>query len=428
MFRKTLWSLIVVLSLQLTPAGSFPPTAQGFEPLPLRPTHAALVKTPTLSKQRRRATPLWPGSRFTQLDRARALSRGLRFIYRTALDRRNFADYGSDYLWCFYTLSTAVRDESLKRTARRMGVERALHWRRLHRALPPNANAATIIDYVFGSDAADSLNVRDERLKEQIRRAASRHKTLDYLLFDPLVEPPPVDVPDECKYDRAANPRGSRVCRVCKRPLKMRSRYDVWYDALITAYSGDRYGVKLGAHYADVLKWLPALRPYRGSENGANPDFYDTVYAITHIVYTLNNYGQYRLSHTLLPQEYQFLKSNLREAIASDDADMLGEFMDSLRAFGLTSEDPDMRAGMEYYLSRQNRDGSWGKMNEADIYDRYHPTWNAIAGLSEYDWRAGERLSFPEIRPLLERLNLEHAAMLPTAKALENQSGGSFLF
>jgi len=295
-----------------------------------------------------------------------------------------------------------------------MGVERALHWRRLHRSLPPNANAATIIDYTFGSDAADSLNVRDERLKEQIRRAASSHTTLDYLLFDPLVEPPPVDVPDECKYDRAANPRGSLTCRVCKRPLKMRSRYDVWYDALITAYSGDRYGVKLGAHYADVLKWLPALRPYRGSENGANPDFYDTVYAVTHIIYTLNNYSQYRLSPTLLPQEYQFLKSNLREAIARDDADMLGEFMDSLRAFGLTSKDPDMRVGVEYYLSHQNRDGSWGKLNEEDIYDRYHPTWNAIAGLSDYEWRAGEGLSFPEVRPLLERWNLENAAMPPT--------------
>jgi hypothetical protein len=102
--------------------------------------------------------------------------------------------------------------------------------------------------------------------------------------------------------------------------------------------------------------------------------------------------------------EYQFLKSHLREAIKADDADMLGEFMDTLRSFGLTSEDPEIRAGMEYYLSRQNRDGSWGKKY---IHNRYHPTWNGINGLSEYGWRAGEGLSFPEIKPLLERWNRE---------------------
>jgi squalene cyclase len=178
----------------------------------------------------------------------------------------------------------------------------------------------------------------------------------------------------------------------------------VWCDALIVTYSGDHYGVELGAHYADVLKWLPAMRPYRGSENGTNPDFFDTVYAVTHIIYTLNNYNQYRQSPILLPAEYQFLKSNLREAIKGDDPDMLGEFMDTLRAFGLTSEDPDIRAGMGYLLSHQNRDGSWGKTY---IRNRYHPTWNGISGLSEYAWRAGEGLSFPEIKPLLERWNRE---------------------
>jgi hypothetical protein len=75
--------------------------------------------------------------------------------------------------------------------------------------------------------------------------------------------------------------------------------------------------------------------------------------------------------------------------------------MDSLRAFGVTTADPLMRVGMEYYLVHQNADGSWGNPHERDVYMRYHPTWNAIAGLSEYDWQ-GEGLSFPEVKPLLE--------------------------
>lgn len=401
-FRMQLCLTIILVISQTTGAVAYPPRAQATETSPSRMTRGVLDERYAPYQQRRRGTPLWAGSRFTNLDRERALHRGLQFIYRTSLKARNFADYGSDYLWCFYTLSTVVEDERLRRMARQMGVERALHWRRLHRSLPPDADAGIIADFAFGSDAADGLGVRDERLKEQIRLAAPHHTARQYLLFDPLAEPPPLDVPEECEYDGANNPRGRKTCYVCKRPLKMQSRYSVWYDALITAYSGERYGVKLGARYADVLKWLPTLRPYRSSENGTNPDFYDTVYAVTHIVYTLNNYSQYRLSPSLLPQEYQFLKDNLREAIAQDDADMLGEFMDSLRAFGLTSEDSLIRAGMEYYLTHQNKDGSWGEIDAKDVYERYHPTWNAVAGLSEYSWRDGEGLSFPEIRPLLE--------------------------
>jgi len=228
------------------------------------------------------------------------------------------------------------------------------------------------------------------------------------------------------------NARGSTVCYVCHAPLVMRTRYDVWYDALITAYVGERSGVNLGARYSDVLKWLPSLRPYRARPGDAGDEFHDTVYALTHVVYTLNNYSQYRLSPRLLPQEFEFLKMNLRAAIADDDADMLGEFMDSLRAFGLTTDDPLMRAGMEYYLTHQNPDGSWGDKEEKDIYMRYHPTWNAVAGLSEYDWR-GEGLSFPEVRPLLERwaqgesgvaFNFLFGKSSPGAKSVRIYGGG----
>jgi hypothetical protein len=402
MLRKSLWLFIILLSLPLTPAGSFGPTASKFELLLQPSTHAELIKTTAPSPQAKQAAPLWPGSRFTDLDRTRAISRALRYMYRTALNRRSFASLGSGYLWCFYTLSAAVRDESQKLMTHRMGVERAQHWRQLHRSLPPHPDTDTIFNYSLGSDAADHLGFPDERLKEQMRRAARRYSARDFFLFDPVTEPPPADVPDECEYDGAVNPRGSKVCHVCRRPLEMRSRYELWCDALCISYVGDHYGVELGAHYADVLKWLPAMRPYRVGNVETNRDSYDTVYALTHLVYTLNNFTQYRLSPALLPQEYQFLKSHLREAIKDDDADMLGEFMDTLRSFGLTSGDPEMRAGMEYYLSHQNRDGSWGKKF---IHNRYHPTWNGINGLSEYAWRAGEGLSFPEIKPLLELWN-----------------------
>ncbi len=332
---------------------------------------------------------LWPGSRFNAADRARAVRRGLDFIYQTARDPSNFDFYGSDYLWCFYTISESVSDPSVRDAARRMGLERARHWRSTHRRLPEDADANTVSDYAFGSDAADSLGLTDRKLKLQIRRAAARFGARDFLLFDPRTEAPPADVPAECEFDRAWNPRGATECRRCGRALRVRTRQDVWYDALITAYVGERYGVRLGAGYGEILGWLPSLRPHRGGGSGGDArEFYDTVYAVTHVVYTLNDYGQRRIPARLLPEEFAFLRSNLRAAIAAGDADMLGEFMDSLRAFGLTDRDAEIREGMEYLLTHQNPDGSWGDPSERDIYHRYHPTWNAVAALSNYAWRA----------------------------------------
>ena len=394
MLRKLLCLFLILFTLQPSTASHFSTVAVGAGHTHLRSSSASQIRP--------RANALWRGSRFTEADRKRALLRGLRFIYRTALKRQNFEDYGQDYLWCFYTLSVAVRDADVRRMARSMGVERARVWRSLHRFVSADADAATISTLAYGNDAADSLGVYDPELKKQLRREAPRFKARDYLLFDPLKEPPPGDVPDDCKRCGASNARGAKVCFICKTPLVMRTRYDIWYDALITTYVGTRSGINLGANYADVLKWLPSLRPYTASPASEGEEFHDTVYAITHIVYTLNNYSQYQLSPRLLPQEFEFLRANLRAAITDDDADMLGEFMDSLRAFGLTTDDPLIRAGMEYYLSHQNRDGSWGDLDEKDIYMRYHPTWNAVAGLSEYAW-AGEGLSFPEVKPLLEQ-------------------------
>ncbi|HEX8500427.1 MAG TPA: hypothetical protein VF659_07555 [Pyrinomonadaceae bacterium] len=325
-----------------------------------------------------------PGARFRAAERARAVRRGLDFIYRTALDASNFEVYGSDYLWCFYTVGESVSDPAVRRAARRMGVERAREWRRTHRRLPEDADANTVSDYAFGSDAADSLGLADPALKLRIRRAASRLGARDFLLFDPRAEPPPADVPAECEFDRSWSPRGATLCRRCGRALRMRTRQDVWYDALITAYVGERYGVRLGASYGEVLAWLPGLRPHRGA---GSPEFYDTVYAVTHVVYTLNDYGQRRVPARLLPGEFAFLKEHLHAAVAAGDADMLGEFMDSLRAFGLDDGDAEIREGTAYLLAHQNPDGSWGDPAERDVYHRYHPTWNAVAALSDYAWR-----------------------------------------
>ena len=92
------------------------------------------------------------------------------------------------------------------------------------------------------------------------------------------------------------NRRGRKVCRKCQRRLSMNSRYWIYMDALTRSYAGEKYGVTLGAPFASVIKWLPTLRPYPRRVSGKNKEFYEAIYAVTHVVYTLNDYSLYRLS------------------------------------------------------------------------------------------------------------------------------------
>jgi hypothetical protein len=174
----------------------------------------------------------------------------------------------------------------------------------------------------------------------------------------------------------------------------------VWTDALITTYTGEIYGIQLGAPYRDVIRWIPVMRPYPAGPSAGTRAFYGAAYAITHVIYTLNDYNRYLLSPEWLPQEFQYLKTNLEEAVRLEDPETLGEFLDTLRDFGMTERDPLIRAGVDYLLSKQNPDGSWGNPDDPEIYNRYHSTWTAIDGLRQYGWH-GQRLSFPALKPLL---------------------------
>jgi hypothetical protein len=333
-------------------------------------------------------------------ERKEAIRRGMEFIYRVARRREHFAEYGSDLISCFHYVSLTSKDASLRRMVREMGRERALRWRRDNSRLAPDADADDLIYLIHGAPSATGLGFPDEALDRQIKEAVGRFTAGDFLRFDPMREAPPTDVPDQCECG-CWNERGRKRCSECRGGLTMMTRYGVWYDALINAYAAERFGVALGgARYADVLGWLPTLRPYRGGWDDSNPEFYDTVYAITHIVYTLNDYSLYRLSPRWLPQEFAFLKANLKEAVTSKDPETVGEFLDALRAFGLEDTHPLIRGGIDYLLSCQNRDGSWGDVGAEGVYRRYHPTWTAIDGLREYRWR-GRRLSFPELLPVL---------------------------
>lgn len=328
-------------------------------------------------------------------DRALAIQRGLAFIHTTAVVPENFASYGQDFLWCFCTIARTSADPELSQTAWRFGHELALRWRAAHSQLGQAVGPDELYELTGGSQSADCLGIPDESLKREIRQAANRLTAEEVFGFDPAKEPPPDDIPKTCRKCGNQDSRGTRICRRCGTTLVMQDRYGVWCDAVIVAFTGERYGVRLGGGFADVVQWLPRMLPYPAPNDTDEAVYRHAAYAITHVVYAFSDYNYYRLRREWLPREFDFLKSNLTHSIQTEDPELLGEYLDTLKSFGLTRKDPLLAAGIAFLLARQKPDGSWGDPAESDIYNRYHSTWTAIDGLRDYAWR-GERVSLPD--------------------------------
>jgi hypothetical protein len=332
---------------------------------------------------------------FARGSRDAATRRGLAFIYRTALVPKNFAQYGHDYLWCFCAVARTSAEPELKEMARRFGRERALQWRAEHPQIPQDAGANAVFELISGSQAADCLGVSDEPLKAAIRQAAGRVSPEQVFGFDPAKEPPPDNVPKRCRKCEAVSPRGTRACEVCGTSLEMWDRYELWCDAIISAFMCDRYGVRMGSSFEDVAQWLPRMSPYPGPGDAGEARYRHAAYAITHLVYAFSDYSRFRLRPEWFPREFRFLTSHFMHNIEAEDPELVGEYLDTLRSFGLNESDPEVAAGIRFLMTRQNLDGSWGDPNDSDIYNRYHTTWTAIDGLRAYA-RQGESVTFPE--------------------------------
>jgi len=119
---------VLCLCLCLVSLFNLQPSALAATPHPHTPQHTARVAS----------RPLWPGARFTEAARTRAVRRGLNFIYRTALDRNR----------------VVTRDELLQRLWNRRASRRDrtvdVFVRRLREKIDRRASRHTFIQTRYG--------------------------------------------------------------------------------------------------------------------------------------------------------------------------------------------------------------------------------------------------------------------------------------
>ena len=279
-----------------------------------------------------------------------AVKRALRLLYKLSKHKSTFTQYAGHLLLAFYFIGSTTADPAISRQALSMGRERARQWNKHHRRSRQALDKRTVLPEVFASYAAHQLGLRQDRYRQQLQSVIDEFTFRELLGFDPS-------------------------------PGTARLRHEEWYCALIATYFCERHGIRLGASHLDVLRLLPGLRPYPrpGSRN-----YRDCIYAITHVVYTLNDYNRVPLSPRWLPLELQFLEASMKWALDKGEADTIGEIIDSLAAFGLADTHPLMLKGRTFLVEHQRRDGGWG--DEHDEYGRFHTVWTGIDGLRDYKW------------------------------------------
>jgi hypothetical protein len=226
------------------------------------------------------------------------------------------------------------------------------------------------------------------------------------------------DASDDCPIDDAGallavpetcdcgtdNPPRTRVCRKrnCRRALRHMSRCRAWCMTLTDGYCRARLGLDFDQRFARALAAIAQVRPYALRRNQLVGDFYDAAYAVSHVVYSLNDFGRFTLRREWLPWEHAFLAGRVGTAIDLEDPDLVGEFVDALRAFHEESDRPALKPGFGFLLDTQRADGSWAARTLNQPYADFHVVWAALDGIREFRWPKWG-LSFPSVLPFLRQ-------------------------
>ncbi len=284
------------------------------------------------------------------------MMRALEFLSDYALRDACWSACAPDVAYMFFHLATRSKQGQFTRTARTQAKRAARRWLGDHTRLPPRTAAEEVIfGYAYGACTATGLGLDTRALRRDLSGWARTVKPRSIFGFDPRREPPP----------------GA----------------DEWQYAMVGTHIAEGVGMRLGWSVRDVAAWRRVMLPYPRPKRRLTKAAESAFYAVTHLVYVLNDYNLHSLPRARFLPEVEFLRAACAIAIAGDDLEGMGEAIDVLLALGEPHDDPLLVRARRRILATQNRDGSWGRRGD-EPYTRLHKTWVALDGLTRYGRRA----------------------------------------
>lgn len=304
--------------------------------------------------------------------REKAICAALAFIEREAALPDRFREWGSDLvvtLHFFASVATGPVQEVCKSYARRA----ATRWIRENDSVPLDAGSEDILFLVEGLHGVVGAGLGDlpavKKLRKQIMARVHEWPSTAYL----GINTQPLRANQNPRVPR----RGDLVL------------YELLSNAMIWAFFFQQAGVPLPGEVSlrDVCAVTQASKPYRQESDLPDvSDFKDQCYMVTHWVYVMTRWCQERLPKGGWEEELSFLESQLPRIIAMRDVDLVGEFVQALKCFGLSETASPVADGLDFLLNTQDRlSGSWGGCH-ATFDHQYHATICAIGGLIEHTY------------------------------------------
>ena len=350
----------------------------------------------------------------------------MEYIERISLDVGNFADFGDQIIQLYYDIArvSGWNEESLRRRCLKYLEHNAERWHYEARDRPwcenirqPTPNE--IIAVIGGMYALERASLSSPFDKTEVSKfivaaatedpeagkfAATveagasnttplpvRYDSTTLIGWDPHTETPPEQHSELCLDCGQRSARDRKMCQYCGKQLNIVSKYRIYSNSLINTFYADNTLMPFGGHdYCSILKHLPTLRPYQmyGATNISWDHFWQECYMVTHLIFTLSNWGELSLDKKLFIHEYEFIHHCAPIHLENNDVHLVSECLECLKILGDTDNDTHVQKYMQWLLSVQDvNDGSWDPPDES-AYNKFHATMCACQTLMVHKRRA----------------------------------------
>jgi hypothetical protein len=142
---------------------------------------------------------------------------------------------------------------------------------------------------------------------------------------------------------------------------------------------------------ADVLKFMPQIRPYKSLQTLGLANFQLQCYFLTHLMFILSGWGAMKLQPvmTYFIEEFLFLTTNLDVVIGLNDPELVGEFLCSLKILGLPDDHLINQRGHLYLLATEKsgaaNQGNW--LSGGNFFKKYHTAYCGLIGLKQIKYQ-----------------------------------------